>query len=157
MCTNFQQLVSAISKALGARSMSMASGAFTLDPKALMAPWPIWCHAGLRRRRFAAFLDSRRRRRLRRLRFAGFLQRRRRWRCRLCNLEQVWRHGLGCRKLRGFPRRIRFWREGLCRRTHAVRRWRRHVNHGFAARFGPMQYALLEPERLTMQYAVQLS
>ena len=147
---NFQQLVCAISKALGEWSTSVASGALTLDPPALCflrfwtAPWPglllwrldFWTPGSTSG--FARLLDSRQRRRRRR--FAAFLDsnsRRRRWRCRRCNLEQVWRPGLGCRKLRGFPRRSRFWRgrEGLCRRIHAGRRCTRHGNHGFAARF----------------------
>jgi hypothetical protein len=140
MCHNFQQLVCAISKALGDPSISVASGAFTLDPKAVCMAR----HGLLLWRRFAG---HRQRRRLRRMRFAAFLDsnsRRRRWRCRRCNLEQVWRHGLGCRKLRGFPRQIRFWR----RRT-VVLRWRLHglcwlVQVRFAA-------------RARKAYAVQLS
>ena len=134
MCHNFQQLVCAISKALGDPSISVASGAFTLDPKAVCMAR----HGLLLWRRFAGLLDSRQRRRLRRMRFAAFLDsnsRRRRWRCRRCNFQAM-RAGLGCRMLRGFPRLNRFWRhEGHCRRTHAVLRWRLHGNHGFAARF----------------------
>ena len=135
----------ALGKALGDPIISVASGAFTLDPKAVCflrfwtrrrKPWP-----GLLRRRrglrFAAFLDSRRRRRrsLRGLRFAGLLQRRRLRRPRLwrrwwalAQAEEV----VGPRlRRRGFPRRIRWRHEGLCRRRHAGRR-RRHFNHGWS-------------------------